>query len=255
MTMPPIASSRLLRKSRLANTNTAIAAAIASATPSRIAAPPPPRRAAQAAQIGARDAQRGDVPAHDVQRVDAPDGEQALQRHVGRYRQHDQYHQGLEVAAAEPDQRLAATTRSKGHAEAEQESADQVGQPGDPRRRVDRLRQVDQARRFQRRRAGDRDGDRQQPHAHPAPVADVHDVGDRAHRAEVDAVGDRAEDKGQREGEPGDECRKMARIRHGRRLSHARSRRPSGQPRLTPIRGRSRLQSGPRLSRGKQETR
>ena len=75
---------------------------------------------------------------------------------------------------------------------------------------VDGLGQVDEAGGLQDRAAGDGYSDSEHPHTHAPPVAEIHDVGDGAHRAEVDAVGHRAEDERQRERESGDEERQLA---------------------------------------------
>ena len=59
-----------------------------------------------------------------------------------------------------------------------------------------------------------RDGDREHPHPHPPPVAEVHDVRDRAHRAEADAMRDRAEHEREHEGEAGDERGEVSGVVH-----------------------------------------
>ena len=65
-----------------------------------------------------------------------------------------------------------------------------------------RLREVDLPGDLQRVGAQDRHGDREQPHAHAAPAAHVHHVGDRAHGAEIGAVRDGAEDESEDESAP-----------------------------------------------------
>ena len=113
-------------------------------------------------------------------------------------------HQRLQVAGADADQGLRAAARAERHADAEQEAADDVGQPGEVRPGVDRLGEVDDAGEVQRARAEQRHRDGEQPHAHAAGVAHVDPVGHRAHGAEVGLVADRAEDEGEHEGPAGD---------------------------------------------------
>ncbi len=92
---------------------------------------------------------------------------------------------------------------------------------------VDGLAEVDQPESGQHASARDGHSDSEHPHTHPPPVAEVHDVGHRAHGAEVDLVGDGAEHEGEREREPGNEHRQVGHVLriHSLKLSHA------GQPR------------------------
>ena len=99
------------------------------------------------------------------------------------------------------------------HADAEEESADDVRQPGEARRRCRSTSRGRSDRRAAARCAEDRHRDRKQPHAHAVPVAHVDDVGHRAHGAEVRLVADRAEDKGEREGAPDDGAGAALRVR------------------------------------------
>ena len=156
-------------------------------------------------QVGRRGAQRPEVEAHRIEPVHPPQREYAAQRHVRRDREEDEDDERLEVAAADPDQRLAAASRPERHAEAEQEAADEQRQPAHAAAGVDRFGQIDETRRLQRAGADDRHGDGEQPHPHPTPVAEVHDVGHGAHRAEVDAVGDGTEDDREAEREAADQ--------------------------------------------------
>jgi hypothetical protein len=107
--------------------------------------------------------------------------------------------QRFEIASADPDQRLAPAAGTQRHPEAEQKSADRHRQPRNAAARVQGLRQIDETRSLQRAGAGDRDGHREQPHPQPPRIAEVHDVADRAHRAEVHTRRDRAEDRGEHE--------------------------------------------------------
>ena len=109
-------------------------------------------------------------------------------------------------------------------------------QPADAIAGVERLRQVDEARDLQRGGAGDGHRDGQEPHPQPARVAEVHDVADRAHRAEVDAGRDGAEHGGEQEREPGDERGQMTDILHGQIMARERSRprAPPGARRPSP---------------------
>ena len=175
------------------------------------AAAPRPHDAGERAEIRGR---RADVDAYLIEAVGAPRCERAFQRHVRGDREKRDDDERLQVAGADADQRLAAAARGDRHAEAEHEAADQVREPGHLRAGVDRLREVDVARRLQRGRAGDRDGDGEQPHAHAPPVAEVHHVGDRAHRAEAHAVRDRAEDEREHERGGGDERCELSGIFH-----------------------------------------
>ena len=79
-----------------------------------------------AGQVRARGAQRGGIETKSVEGIDPPDGEKPLQRHVRGNPKHDQHDQRLEIATAYPDERLAAATRCEGHAESEQQAADNV---------------------------------------------------------------------------------------------------------------------------------
>jgi hypothetical protein len=144
--------------------------------------------------------------------------------------------QRFQVAAADPDQRLAAAAGRERHPEAEQEAADGERQPAHAIAGVERFREVDHAGDLQRRSARDGDRDRQQPHAKAALVAEVHRIADRTHRAEVDARGDGAEDGGEQEGEAGDERRQVTGILHIQIISRRRcSPGVRSPPRLTPF--------------------
>ena len=67
---------------------------------------------------------------------------------------------------------------------------------------IDAVGGLDPAQRHHGVEADHRHADGQHPHAHARPVADVDDVGHRAHGAEVGALRDGAEGHGQREGGP-----------------------------------------------------
>ena len=209
ITMPPTISSGDARNSRSLNTNTASAAASTNGSPS-FATAGAPSAAASAGRSDVAAPIAGDVEAPRVERVDAPHGEQTLQRHVGGDAQHQHHDHGLEVAGAGADQRLAAAARRQRHPEAEQEAADEARHPRAPAAPCRWTWPVSI------RPAATRDsstgngyGDSEHPHTHAPPVAELDDVDDRAHRAEVDAVGDRAEDEGQRERQARDQQRQI----------------------------------------------
>src|SRR5262249_42574199 len=65
--------------------------------------------------------------------------------------------------------------------------------------------EIDSAARLQCADAGDRDGDRKRPHPHPTPVAEVRDVGDGAHRAEIRVLADGPEHDAERKRSAGDD--------------------------------------------------
>ena len=123
----------------------------------------------------------------------------------GEEHQHDPRFQ---VAGTRTDQRLAAAAGRERHAEAEQEAADEVRQPRhaapscrsswpisiDPAACSSAVPAIATAIASSHIRMR-----RQSPN--------VHDVGDRSHRAEADAVGDGAEDERERERKAGDERR------------------------------------------------
>jgi len=150
-----------------------------------------------------------------VERVDAPHGEQAFQRHVRCDREHDQRDHRLDAASACADQQLAAATRGKRHAEAEEKSADKVRRPCDLRRRVNRFARIGEPGRLEPCHTGDRYRDREQPHAHAPPVADGDEIGHRAHGAEVDTVRHRAEYDREPERASCDQRGEMLKILHG----------------------------------------
>ena len=153
--------------------------------------------------------QAREVDRHRIEPGHAPDPEEALQRHVGGDPEEREDHDRLEVARADAHQRLVPAARAERHADAEQEPAEQQGEPGKAGPRVDGLRKVDEARELQRGSPRDRDRHREHPHAHAAPAAHVHDVRDGAHRAEVGALGDRAEDERDAEAGPCDDGGKI----------------------------------------------
>ena len=72
-------------------------------------------------------------------------------------------------------------------------------QPNEFRRDIKRFRHVDRASRFERDHADNRDADGGQRHARTRPIAEVRDVRDRAHRAVITALRDRAEKHGKHE--------------------------------------------------------
>ena len=113
-----------------------------------------------------------------------------------------EHHQRLEVAAADAHQRLAAAARGQHHAEAEQRTAGQRGEPEEARSAVDGVGGLHPAERRHGVEADHRHAHGGHPHAHARPVAHGEDVGDRTHGAEVGALRDRAEDHGQRERGP-----------------------------------------------------
>ena len=200
-TMPPTIISRVVRKSRFANTNAAIAAGddATAATASR-------RRTAPSAASDRR-AGRRSPPAPTSKRI----GSSAVTRHTREQRPSASCTRRCRGTRARPA--TSGCRRRRGSASCCRSPTPSVmpkpnrnpptsmRQPRDPRRRCRSTCQVDEARPPAARRAGDRHGDREQPHPHPPPVAEVHDVGDRAHRAEADAVRDGAEDEREREGE------------------------------------------------------
>ena len=172
--------------------------------------------------IAARQQARQVLAAGELDRdpVDGPDphdAEQSAQRHVGGDPEHDEHHQRLQVAGAGAQQRLRAAARREHHAEAEHQAADDVRQPQELRPGVDRFRRVDQPGPRERLRAEHRDADRREPHPHPRPVAHVHDVRHRAHRAEVAAVHRDADDERDRERRPRDEVLQRGDVGFGHR--------------------------------------
>ncbi len=123
---------------------------------------------------------------------------------VGDRTDDEKHHDGLEVATPDTDQGLVATAGAKGHADAEQQSAQQVLGPDQLAHSIGRegIVGVRQVHGLQYRHPKQGHGDGQQPGAHAAGIAHVHPVGDGTHGAEVGLVGDRAQHQGQQEGAP-----------------------------------------------------
>ncbi len=94
-----------------------------------------------------------------------------FKRHVGRDAEERQHHQRLQASCADAHQRLAAAARSKRHADAEKQAADEIRQPDEVRAHVIGFRQVDLPGQLQGVGADDRHRDRQEPHAHASPIA------------------------------------------------------------------------------------
>jgi hypothetical protein len=96
-----------------------------------------------------------------VEHLDAENGEHAAHRHVGDQPEDDGHDHGFDTAGADAHQRPCRATRGENHAEAETEAADEMGQPGQAATAVDRLVDIDESRRVQRRRAQNRERNRQ----------------------------------------------------------------------------------------------
>jgi hypothetical protein len=124
------------------------------------------------------------------------------QRDVGRHTEYDENDERLEAARADANQAAAAAAAGEHHAEAEQETADQVRSDEHTRSRVDRFAAVDHARPCEQVRADDRHRNREQPLSHPCGVAEADQVGDRAHRAEARSLHHRSKDNRERERRP-----------------------------------------------------
>ena len=144
--------------------------------------------------------------------------EQAARGHVAD-QAHDQEHdEALEAAGADADHGAARAAAGQHHAEAEQQPAAEHRDPGHARREIEALGHLHQARRDQRVRADDGDRDGEQPGAEAALVAGRDGVGDGAHRAEIGALDDGAEQEAdgearQSENEGGaHECEKVPRL-------------------------------------------
>ena len=108
------------------------------------------------------------------------------------------------MPAPQPDERAAAAAARQRHAEAEHQSADDAAEPAEAGGEIDRLAQIDQAGGMQGLAAGDRHGHGEQPRPHPVVILEEQDVGQRAHRAEIRALRDRAERDAGGEGPEGD---------------------------------------------------
>ena len=204
ITMPPTIISRFARNWASLNTNAANAAASTKGMASFAAARRTERRRKRG-QVRRRCPQAGDVEAPRVEGVDPPHREEPFQRHVGRDTQHHHHDHGLQIAGACPDQRLAAAAGGQRHPEAEQEPAGKAGHPPHLRRRVDGLGRVDDSSRNKYTSASHGHSDSKYPHTHAPPVPEIGDIGDRAHGAKVDPVGNGAEHESQREGQARDQ--------------------------------------------------
>ena len=168
----------------------------------------------------------GSVSGRGVQRRHARHCDHAAHRGIGRHRQHEQHHQRLEVAATDAHQRLAAATRGQHHAETEEQATDGVRQPQQARPGIDAVRRLDPAQRDHAVEADHRHADGQHPHAHARPVAEIDDVGHRAHGAEVSALRNGAKGDGQRERGPqhgGRQAGQVGFLHAGKRAGAARS--------------------------------
>jgi len=154
---------------------------------------------------------RGKRRPHRIERRHAEYAEDAFERHVRGERQHDRDDERLEIAGADPDQRSRSAARAQRHADPEEQAAQDVGEPDEPGRGVDRLGEIDEAGELQGACARGRHGDGEQPHAHAVPVAHVDHVRNRAHGAEVRLVAHGAEDECEGKGPPdhrrGERCR------------------------------------------------
>ena len=66
-----------------------------------------------------------------IERIHPQDTQYAVQGGVGADREHEEDHQRLQVASADPHQRARAAARGEDHADAEEEQpADEMRQPG-----------------------------------------------------------------------------------------------------------------------------
>ncbi len=102
---------------------------------------------------------------------DARRRDQALQRHHRDDAEHDHHHEGAEIAAPEQHQRARAAAVRHHHAVAEQQPAEKHQRHRERRLQIDRLAEIDETRRRQQLRRGDRDADRQRIGADQAAIA------------------------------------------------------------------------------------
>ena len=72
--------------------------------------------------------------------------------------------------------------------------------------------------RLKKRRPDDGARDSEELHPHPAPIAEIDDVGDRAHRAKAHAISDRAEDECERKSKAGDEGGEAGNVGHSQSM-------------------------------------
>jgi len=103
------------------------------------------------------------------------------------------HHQGFQVAGAEPDQGLVAAAAGHGHAETEQETADDGAGPAEGCGQIDGLIDVDGFGHMQCLGAKDGHGDGQHPGPEPVVIPHENGVRDGAHGAEVCPLRRRAE--------------------------------------------------------------
>jgi hypothetical protein len=137
--------------------------------------------------------ERVEVEARGLLECGARRPEHAPDRHVGEDADEEERHQRAQVAAAGAHEVAARAAAGEHHAEAEHESAEDIARPVEPRREIHRFRELHDVGERQRLRPGDRDRGGKHPRPESPPVAERDDVGDRAHRAEVRAIGDRPE--------------------------------------------------------------
>ena len=76
---------------------------------------------------------------------DARRRDQAFQRHLREYAEHDHDHEGAQIAAPEQHQRARAAAVRQHHAVAEQQPAEEHHRRGERRLQIDRLAEIDEA--------------------------------------------------------------------------------------------------------------
>ena len=109
----------------------------------------------------------------------------AAHGHVGEDPEHQQHHQRAQIAAADARQVAAGAAAREHHAEAEHQPAGDVPSPIERGRQIHRCGEIDRPDPMQNLRAQQCGRGCQQPGPEAPPVAQRHDVGDRAHGAEV----------------------------------------------------------------------
>ena len=111
--------------------------------------------------------------------------QQPADRHVGEQPHDNQGQQRAQIAGADTGEIAAGAAAGEDHAVAEHQAAQDMAEPIQVRAQVHRFRQRDDAYRIEQLRADDGGRAGQHPSSEAAIVAERHDVGDRAHRAEI----------------------------------------------------------------------